>query len=221
MPLTKPEVNDQMQPATSQPPVELTNTAPVVEPPMHPAPPAAGAVATLQGGLPTTGDKFAAFDNKLGFGAFPRVKLDKDKFAVGEEGEIDDFLFKSFGAASRYAYKNEAKEVFFSQDGITATDGRTVESIIADWNAEGSPLVSRSEYVDVFGKILSGQFEGTYVVLSVPPVSVSRLAGLRAILQQTEGKDLNDVTLKIEKGAKIKTKKGDTFYPWKFTVAKE
>jgi hypothetical protein len=165
----------------------------------------------------SSGGKFGSMDNKLAFGAFPQVKLDKDKFVVGEEGEIDAFDFKPLGSQSRWIYKRDADEFFFTYDNVTATDGRPVQDILNDWKAEGTPLKERREYQEVYGYIMDGEFAERMVVLSIPPASVPRLAGLRAELQAMKNLDLDQVIIHIEKGSKIKTKAGQTFYPWKFS----
>lgn len=166
---------------------------------------------------PGSAGKFGSLDGKLGFGAFPQVKLDKDKFVVGEEGELDGFDFKPMGSQSRWIYKRNQDEFFFTYDNQTATDGRPVQDILNDWKAEGEPLKERREYQEVYGYIMDGEFAERMVVLSIPPASVPRLAGLQAELQAMRGLNLDMVIIHIEKGAKIKTKAGQTFYPWKFS----
>ena len=161
--------------------------------------------------------RFASMDGKLGFGAFPQVKLDKDKFVVGEEGEIDSFDFKCLGSQSRWIYKRNKDEFFFTYDNVTATDGRMVQEILNEWKSEGEPMKERREYQEVYGYIMSGEHAERMVVLSIPPSSIPRLAGLRAELQAIRHLDLDTVIIRIEKGAKIRTKSGETYYPWKFS----
>lgn len=192
----------------------LPASAPASRPSSPPVP--AGAGTALTAGA-SSGNKFGSLDAKLGYGAFPQVKLDKDMFAVGEEGEIESFDFKALGSQSRWIYKSVNEELFFSYDNQTATDGRPVESILADWKADGDSLKERREYQEVYGYILNGEFADRMVVLSVPPASVPRLAGLQAELRAMRGLELGQIVMKIEKGAKIKTKAGQTFYPWKFS----
>ncbi len=176
---------------------------------------AAGTALTNSGGA--SNSKFGSMEGKLGFGAFPQVKLDKDMFAVGEEGEIENFDFMPMGSQSRWIYKNTEDEFFFSYDKVNATDGRPVQTILDDWKAQGAALKESREYQEVYGYIKNGEFADRMVVLSIPPASVPRLAGLRAELQAMRGLDLDAVVIRIEKGAKIKTKAGQTFYPWKFS----
>ena len=182
-----------------------------------PAAPAASAGGPLATQNATGSARFGSLDNKLAFGAFPQVKLDKASFVVGDdEGELTQFDFKALGAQTRTIYKNVNDDFFFTYDNVTATDGKSVKQHLADWDAEGAKLKERRDYQEVYGYIMNGEFAERMVILSVPPASVPRLAGVRTEALALHGLELDQIILDIGVGGKIKTKAGQTFHPWSF-----
>lgn len=184
--------------------------------------------APVVGGSGQRGD-FTSASGKLAFGAFPQVKLDKDKFVVGDDtkNELDEFLFNPISSKSRWIYKRNKDEFFFSYDKEQTQDGRSVEAVLREWTAGGKSCESIREYQEVYGTILSeGEYKDRMVILSVPPASVPRFSAYIAELSLRRNpdnpEDRNDclgphqTVVKIQKGPKITTKAKDTFYPWDF-----
>lgn len=212
---------------SAQPPaamVDETEAAPASH--AEPTPGAAFDTADEQDVATTTGgsvahavdpsSKFQGVEDKVGYGSFPQIKLDKDKFIINDD-EVDGFDFEPISSRPRWIHKANKETFVFSYDNHTATNGQLLSAVYADWKAAGYPSPEKREYQEVLGIIKSGDHTDEMVILSVPPASVPRLAGVMARLRVTEGLTLDQVILRIEKGAKITTKAKDTFYPWKFT----
>lgn len=199
-----------------------------------PATTTGGAVSTqVRGGSGEIGD-FQSAAGKLGFGAFPQVKLDKASFVVGTDTkELDGFLFRALSSKSRWIYKANKETFFFSYDKVTAQDGRPIDTVLREWQMAGTPMKECREYQEVYGYIMDGEYAERMVVLSVPPASGPRFAGIMAevSLKPELGTDdkpiivdgqkvpltLDKCVIKVSVGPKITTKAKDTFYPWAFS----
>lgn len=169
-------------------------------------------------------DGFGDMDGDLGFGSFPIVKLDKDKFEVQGES-LDDFECILLQSKDKWIIKaSKASEApfFYTYDMITDVSGNSVEQKKREWEAAGYPRTEFEEkrYKEVLAKMLSGKFSGKLVLLSVPPASINRLGGYRAELSVSH-RYLNRVITKCSKGDKIKISNNISFYPWTFSYVRD
>lgn len=164
-------------------------------------------------------DGFSALDEEIGFGSFPMVKLDKDKFVV-EKDEYSDFLCKIIGARPKWVYKADDEHLCYSYDQQVSTSGKDLKAVQAEWKAEGLPNVEVSKYMECAAQFLTpGNHFEKLVLLSVAPASIKRLGGYRAELQIT-GQKLDETVTRVFAGAKIQISPKISFYPWNFEKAK-
>lgn len=232
----KPAMQDETQPATTEdttPGSRFNND----QQDSLPATTTGGAVAPVKGGSGATGD-FDSVAGELGFGSFPQIKLDKDKFIAGndQKNEMEEFDFRPMTSKARWIYKaqKDSKDFFFSYDQVQANDGTAVSQKLADWRAGGFMNPEIRKYQEVYGYIVSdGEYKDRMVILSVPPASAPRFAAYIAelSLKRYDGQPVDDnnkpvplnpseTICHITKGAKITTKDGNTFYPWEFKFLK-
>lgn len=199
---------------------EAAVAAPVVTPPVTSAnkPPATSAGGVMAG---LSGDGFDALDGQIGFGSFPIIKLDKDKFDVNGE-PLDDFSCVMLQARSKWIHKvgdKDNESIFYSYDGQHDTGGRSVESRYNEWKNEGynTSGVDVREYMEVMVKMIGTSLDGQLALLSVPPASVKRLGGYRAEVRLSHGLLLNQVITVCKKAPLVKISPKVSFYPWNFS----
>lgn len=118
----------------------------------------------------------------------------------------------------------------YSYDKQTGTDGRALDDHFNEWRmageleADASPVKAR--YFELAAQILTvdgkGDHElcGDMVLASIPPASVTRLAGYKAKLKLKKRK-LNKVVTHILPGAKITLPNKKTFWPWDFKFVED
>jgi hypothetical protein len=192
-----------------------------------PAPATGSAVATQGGarGLSildgVRSEAFSSLDNKIKYGSFPTIKLDKHLFVIKDGEEVTEFLCHILATRPKWIYKTEktekgSEELFYSYDQQLATNGRKVEDILADWRADGLKLKECREYEECVVLMHSTSLEGEMALLSVPPASTGRLSGFRTQQNLLRKVELDKVITRVKTGAKITTKSKDTFYPWDF-----
>jgi hypothetical protein len=163
---------------------------------------------------------FALLDDQIQFGSFPTIKLDTDKFIIVDGEQVDDFLCQIIYMRKRWIYKSVSDELFYSYDQRLATNGRTIEDILKEWKADGTPLKETREYVEATVIMADTSLNGQFALLSIPPRSVGRLAGYRAQVNVMKKCDLQQIVTKVFKGPKVTTKEKKTFYPWDFKFAR-
>lgn len=183
------------------------------------------AAASGQGGplamQPAEADGFDGLDNAIGFGSFPIVKLDKDKFVGIGKDELDEFTCVLMQGREKYVFKADDDHLVYSYDCITGTDGRSLDAHFGEWRDEGvTNEISRSRYFECVAQLVDTARAGELVLLSVAPASVARLAGYRAVLK-AKGLKMQDVATKCCKGQKITVGGNKTFYPWEFLFVGE
>lgn len=216
-------------PQDAAPAEPATATAPA-------APAAANLPAAPQAaGLPSTSlaaalgdDGFDDLNESIGFGSFPMVKLDKSSYEADGKDLGDSFNCVLLNARKKYLVKafkgDDAPMVYTYTDPLTdpnAMDmsGTLVSAKLAEWRAQGHDTPEIKQYMEVTARMAGGAMDGTIVLLSIPPASVSRLAGHRAAVMINHGKQLSQVVTRCGLGPKIKTG-NTTFFPWDFSVAK-
>lgn len=236
-PAPKPAMQDHTEAATAEDTTPGATFDHAAQQDHLPASATGGALApqTPKGGSGQTGD-FDSVSGELGFGSFPQIKLDKDKFLAGndQKNEMDEFLFRPMSSKARFIYKAEkdSKDFFFSYDDTLANDGTPIANKLADWRAAGFTRPEKRKYQEVYGYIVESggnDYEGRMVILSVPPASAPRFAAYMAelSLRRYEGQPVDgagrpvplgahETICRIQKGAKITTKDANTFYPWDF-----
>lgn len=171
--------------------------------------------------VPNEADGFNDLDESIGYGSFPTVTLRGNVFDVDGK-EYPSLLVQMIQSRIKKVYKNggdsgDKKNMFFSTDGVTDGSGVSIQSRLAQWVSEGYPAVKHEcrEYREVMAKVMSTELEGSLVLLSISPKSVSRLSGYREELRILKKKTPTQVVTKLMPGNKVVTN-GKTFYPWQF-----
>lgn len=207
--------------------------AKAVTAPPKPAPTPAKSTALAVAHEPEENDGFDGLDQEIGFGSFEILKLDKSEFICKEES------FKSFEAVlhqgrKKFIFKANKSEdcslLVYSYDEETGTDGRSLEDHFNEWRmageleADASPVKAR--YFELAAQITKiddkdeHELVGDMVLLSIPPASVTRLAGYKAKLKLKKRK-LNKVVTLIQPGKKITLPNKKTFHPWDFKFVED
>lgn len=175
---------------------------------------AAGALSTLEA------EGFQGLE--LGFGAFPMITLPGE--GIFQHADIGDmgteFEVVIYSTRAKWIFKTLEKqgaEFVYTYDGTRTLKGTLVENQIKAWEAAGRQW-EQKKYLDAMATIVGGDLDGEYVLLSIPPASITRLSGFLAIQQQIGLKPSQFVT-RVSRGPKIKAG-GAVFYPWAFSRSK-
>jgi hypothetical protein len=117
------------------------------------------------------------------------------------------------------AKNNERREIKYSRDGVTTTDGEPLQIYVDEMRKKGGqPQIKK--YLDVLVQLhTSDKYDGKIVVLSISPTSVSRISGFFYQLK-LQGKldNLNELKIRVSRGQSRQNKKGDTYYLWQFEL---
>lgn len=209
------------------PPAVTAVRAPVTNPVQTTA--AAGTPAVRQNAMAgMEGDGFGALDGEIGFGSFPIIKLDKDKFDVNGK-EVEEFTCVMLSARDKWIHKvkeGDNEEIFYTYDGVVDTSNNSINDRYAGWMAAGFPVdeqgklkVDVRKYVEVVVRMVDTEMAGTLALLSIPPASIKRLGGYRAEVNLAHKVSLSEVQTKCVKGAKVQVNPKISFYPWNFKFA--
>lgn len=197
-------------------PTPVEEAAQELQPAAHVPAKASGSVA-----VPNVNDGFNDLDEAIGYGSFPTVTLRGNVFDVDGK-EYPSLLVQMIQSRVKKVYKNggdtaNKANMFFSTDGTTDGSGVKIEARLAQWVKDGYPAVKHEcrEYREVMAKVMSTELEGSLVLLSISPKSVSRLSGYREELRVLKRKTPTQVVTKLLPGNKVVTN-GKTFYPWQF-----
>jgi hypothetical protein len=163
---------------------------------------------------------------ELSYRSYTSVKLDGNVFVTSEDVELEGKSFQThlMGSKPRWAYldskEREGATCIFSVDQVFATDGTPLADTIAEWKAEGKPVIIKN-FVDLTVEVLSGELEGEIVVLSIPTSSIPRLTGHMGRLKY-RGVDAREAVTEVSVAKRVTMKgSGDTFYPWDFKLVKD
>ena len=205
--------------------------APVVSatppPTQVPATRTEGAVA-VQNSVETAGVQSAlasqGFDGlDYGFGAFPVITLQNDgTFQSSEGGSLGrDFYCCILGSTPKWIYKNDqkgaAEDFFYTFDREFSVQGEPIDTILAGWKAKGWKHEVK-KYLDVQAQLVTqDEDNGTLVLLSISPTSITKLSGYLATVAGRHGKQVNAVITHIQLGEKV-TKVKYPFHPWSFSL---
>lgn len=165
-------------------------------------------------------DGFGDLDSALGFGSFPIVTL-KETFSMGEVELGTEFECVMISARSKWIIKEEAQKtdkLCYSYDGIHTLGGKLVEDQLNEWRGAGVSKFEKKKYMEVTAQIHGGEYDGTFVLLSIAPASVNRLGGYRVAVAANHQKQLNAVVTKCNRGPKL-GKGAEAFYPWNFEIS--
>ncbi len=159
--------------------------------------------------------------------SFDRIKLHEGQFKLGsDETELGtDFECVIHSTRKIFVVRqsddNDA-ETFYSYDpqGKTFTDGSSAQEKLEDWADDGygtaeNPLDIR-EYLEAMATLVNrdDEHEGTMVMLSIPPASKARLAGVAAqAYTRFKGARLDQVVTQCQVGKKIGEGQ-KAFRPW-------
>lgn len=228
-PAAQTTLQDRSQPAT-----EAAPAPPPIETPATPEP-TAQELATTSAPLPAIpagggmvpvaddDDGFGSLDNKVGFGSFPIVKLDKEDFFLGDKKYGKEFYCVILGVKPKILYKEAGKQdteyLFYTYDNVKDVSNRSVQAQLREWETKGIKWETK-EYMECVAreqipvdKELSDFNDGKVVLLNVAPASVARLAGYRLEVKPRGG--MARVITRCIAGDMVTVGK-TTFYPWNF-----
>lgn len=182
--------------------------------------PAATAVATSGVGGALEASGFAGLD--FGFGSFPMITLQNDgTYQSSEGGSLgSDFYCQLLGSTPKWIYKNDqkgpAEEFFYTFDREFSVQGEPIDEILAAWRAKGWEHEVK-KYLDVQAQLVTtDEDNGTLVLLSIPPTSITKFSGYAATVAGRHNRDLTSVVTHITLGDKV-TKVKYPFHPWAFS----
>jgi hypothetical protein len=171
----------------------------------------------VQGDLANQG--FDGLD--FGFGSFPVITLQNDgTFQSSEGGSLGtDFYCCVLGSTPKWIYKNDqkgpAEDFFYTFDRQFSVQGESIEDILAGWVQKGWKHEIK-KYLDVQAQLVSqDEDNGTLVLLSIPPTSISKFSGYLATVTGRHNKQVQSVVTHIKLGEKV-TKVKYPFHPWAF-----
>lgn len=165
-------------------------------------------------------------DVELGFGALPRIKLDKGFFYMDETRFGESFECNIFQKRSQFVYrskKGEGKDVqvAYSWDDLKtnpdaiSSKGEYIAALCNKWKAEGHEPV-KSETYEVAAMIIGGEADGQVVIMSVSSGSREKFNGYLKVTKMAKGLRLNQVVTRVSVGALLKHQEGHTWNPWNF-----
>lgn len=163
--------------------------------------------------------------------SFDRIKLHEGQFKLGSDETELGTEFSCVIHSTRKIFvvrqsdDNDA-ESFYSYDpqGKTFTDGSSAQEKLDDWADDGygtaeNPLDIR-EYLEAMATLVNreDEHEGSMVMLSIPPASKARLAGVAAqAYTRFKQASLDQVVTQCQVGKKIGEGQ-KAFRPWVFKV---
>jgi len=161
--------------------------------------------------------------------SFDRIKMHEGKFLLGsDETELGtEFQCVIHNTRRLFVVRqstdNDA-EAFYSYDseGKTFTDGSSASEKLEEWADEGyggeeNPLDIK-EYLEAMVTLVNrdDEYDGQMAMLSIPPASKARLAGVAAqAYTKLRGAKLNDVVTQCQVGKKV-GEGTKAFRPWVF-----
>lgn len=167
---------------------------------------------------------------ELGFGSFPTIRLmNEGVFEDDDENEIGtSFSCLVQSTRIKHLYKqagNQEGDVYYSYDEVNlvkASDSgsATVEQLQQEFKEDGWELECKS-YLEavVLMKDEDADYDGEMFLLSIPPASRNKFAGLVASLE-LKGKNLKETVILCTVGKKRKAKRGNSsYFPWNFKAA--
>lgn len=171
----------------------------------------------------------------MGFGAFPQVVLGTDGLFSSQEfgdmgKEFDCIIMQSknkFICKNGLPDNNPEVDFFYSYYSPNknnhlpqvTTTGKPIADILTQWKIKGWTPEWKT-YLDVMAQIVGGDHDGTFVMLSIPQTSITRLSGYLVTQQAAKGLRQDEYVTKCRVGAKV-TSGTFPFYPWKFEFAGE
>lgn len=196
------------------------------ETPQHVAMRSSQAVA--QAAPPAQFDDGLGDDVELGFGALPRIKLDKGFFWLDDQRMGEEFECHIFQKRDQFVYHNKKgndAQVAWSYDDIdknpnaVTTKGEPLAAVLNRWRAEGHDTPRKAMTYEVAAMIIGGEYDGVVATLSVPSASTKKFDGYKKVTSLTKGLRLNQLVTKAKIGPIIKVDDG-TFQPWVFEYAR-
>ena len=158
--------------------------------------------------------------------SFDRIKLHEGKFKLGADETEIGTEFQCVVQQTRRLYvvrqsSDQDAEAFYSYDaeGKTNTDGS--ESKLEEWKDDGyEETLEIKEYMEAMALLVNrdDEFEGMMVMLSIPPASRNRMAGISAQAQlRLKARNLSEVVIKAYVGKVVGTG-NKAFKPWNFSL---
>ena len=182
--------------------------------------PAATSVATSGVGSALEEAGFAGLD--FGFGSFPMITLQNDgTYQSSEGGSLgSDFYCQLLGSTPKWIYKNDqkgpAEDFFYTFDREFSVQGEPIDNILQEWKAKGWEHEVK-KYLDVQAQLVTNDEDnGSIVLLSIPPTSITKFSGYAATVAGRYNRDLSTVITHITLGDKV-TKVKYPFHPWAFS----
>lgn len=167
---------------------------------------------------------------ELGFGAFPILK-------IVNEGQFEDEDENSYGTEfTAVVQSSRIKHLFrqsgtsegdvsYSYDGVnllSPTEGgaTTVEGLRREFEEYGYELEMK-DYLEVVVLMddEDSEHDGEMFILSIPPASRNKFAGLIATMQ-LKNRSFKETPILFSVGKKRKSKRGNaSYFPWSFKIA--
>ena len=158
----------------------------------------------------------------FGFGSFPMITLQNDgTYQSSEGGSLgSDFYCILLGSTPKWIYKNDqkgpAEDFFYTFDREFSVQGEPIDDILAGWKQKGWEHEVK-KYLDVQAQLVTDDDDnGTIVLLSVPPTSITKFSGYAATVAGRHKRNLSAVITHVTLGDKV-TKVKYPFHPWAFS----
>lgn len=161
--------------------------------------------------------------------SFDRVILHEGKFKLGEFELGLEFKFIAQSSRAVYVVRQDDSQdakVYYSYDpkGEYQADGTSAEDILAEWREDGYATednpVDIKKYMELMVTLTDreDEYEDQMVLLSIPPASRDRVAGIFAQVKQKLNCAPNGAVLLAKVGKEVGEGK-KKFRPWVFAVS--
>jgi len=174
----------------------------------------------VQGGALAVAAQAGFSGLEIGFGSFDIMKLDGESFMIDGE-TLDEKEVPMIVTQTREKFiikelcDGDTDEFIYSYDNVTDTSGVPVESFRSRLAGQGLEVETKT-YLEAVAEIKDGQFDGEFVLLSIPPSSLKRFSGYVVKVQHKYGVNPDKVVTMVSVGKKI-TKGKNSWCPWKFS----
>jgi len=165
---------------------------------------------------------------KLDFTSFPTISLKNDGQFEDTDGtsyarEFECFMISSrerfvYRALTGSAVEDNRKDIAFTYDQATFTNGNSLAQQVALWESQGK-VVEIRDYLEVQVILRGGEHDGEWRLLSVPRLSIGRFWGFFGQLSHATKGKVSSVPIRVFVGEKV-SKARQPWYPWNFAQAK-
>lgn len=160
--------------------------------------------------------------------SFTTISLKTEGHLEGNDGVVygQSLVCRFHGTKTRWVYRaapvtDQKRDIAYSYDKVTSQSGVSIETWVKEAEARGKTIEIK-EYLEAMVELHDpeGPNDGEYRILSIPPTSKGRLAGVLNIAAARAGQaGLPSVLIKTSVGKKV-TSTANPFYPWAFEIVK-